>query len=112
MAHFRNILFLFCFFAVANTLFAATASILDHQDDEVCYVDPRLPKIQVNFDHGAENKLDVQPTSSAPAHAILVGRVLALTPNHSFTSYCDQHHPGPQKQYLFTYSGTSPPSVS
>ncbi len=112
MRHFRNILFLFCFFSVANTVFAATASLLDRQDDDVCYVDPRLSKIQTNFDHSPESKLDVQPTSSALAPAILEGRVLALAPNYRFASYCDPHHPGIKKQYLFTYSGTSPPSLS
>ena len=112
MQHIRNILLIFSLFSVANTVFAATASLLDSQDDDIGYVDPRLPKLQSNFDHSSENKLDVQSTSSAPASAILAGRFLIRIPQYIFASYCKTHHPGIKKHYLFTYSGTSPPSVS
>jgi hypothetical protein len=112
MRHFRKILLLFFLLSVANTVFAATVSLLDFQNDDVGYVDPRLPKFQTNFDHRPETKLDIRPTSSAPASAILAGRVLVQIPQYSFAIYCDTHHPGIKKRYLFTYSGTSPPSVS
>ena len=111
MGFIRNILFLSFCWSVGTTLFAATSCLLDNQD-AVAYVDPRLPKIQANFAHEVDSKLDIQSSASPSVAAVLGERFLALTSECCGVNYSDPRHRGIKKHYLFTSSGTSPPSVS
>lgn len=104
----RNILFLFCFWSIGSTLCAASARLLD--PDDAYYIDPTLPVLQNNFGQELPLELDLQFSCSF-SPAILEQTVFTF----STESSCVQRtafHLSIRKQYLFTFSGTSPPSVS
>jgi hypothetical protein len=109
MGYLRNILFIFCCLSVGNTLFAATAYLFDK--DDASYIDPRLPRIQADFSQKINDELDVQSSGSS-APAILEQTVVAfVSACNSCIKYTDSQH-CLKKQYIFTYSGTSPPFIS
>ncbi len=110
MSYLRNILLILFCWTLGNSVLAASTALLQ-SDDDASYTDPRQPKIKANFELKVDNKFDLQ-SSVSPSPAILVERVLAIRSQFYCSEYFYPYHPGFKKQYLFIFSGTSPPSVS
>jgi hypothetical protein len=105
----RKILFVFFCFSVGGSLFAATASFFEK--DTLEFVDPRLAKIHADFHHQVNDELEL-PASNAPYSPGVIEQLAYAPTLRCFHIVVTDSQFYFKKQYLFTYSGTSPPFLS
>ena len=108
MGFLRHILFIFSCWSVGSSLFAATATFF--YSESLCRLeDPELAKIQTFFVQETNPSLDIQSSGKISTPALLVEQV-NFHLNIQYSILLNQFPHQKKKQYLFTYSGTSPPN--